>query len=79
MEAKTGQRQKARVKSNLQEIAKDLIELYAKREKAKGFMFSKDTEWQKEFEQKFPYTETNDQLRSIEEMKKRYGKRKANG
>lgn len=61
---------KARVKSNLQEIAKDLIELYAKREKAKGFMFSKDTEWQKEFEQKFPYTETNDQLRSIEEMKK---------
>lgn len=61
---------KARVKSNLQEIAKDLIELYAKREKAKGFIFSKDTEWQKEFEQKFPYTETNDQLRSIEEMKK---------
>lgn len=61
---------KARVKSNLQEIAKDLIELYAKREKSKGFMFSKDTEWQKEFEQKFPYTETNDQLRSIEEMKK---------
>lgn len=61
---------KARVKSNLQEIAKDLIELYARREKAKGFMFSKDTEWQKEFEQKFPYTETNDQLRSIEEMKK---------
>ena len=61
---------KAKVKSNLQEIAKDLIELYAKREKAKGFMFSKDTEWQKEFEEKFPYTETSDQLRSIEEMKK---------
>ena len=61
---------KARVKSNLQEVAKDLIELYAKREKAKGFMFSKDTEWQKEFEEKFPYIETNDQLRSIEEMKK---------
>lgn len=33
-------------------------------------MFSKDTEWQKEFEEKFPYIETNDQLRSIEEMKK---------
>ena len=61
---------KAKVRKNLQEIAKDLIELYAKREKAKGFMFSKDTEWQKEFEEKFPYTETNDQLRSIEEMKK---------
>ena len=61
---------KAKVRSNLQEIAKDLIELYAKREKAKGFMFSKDTEWQKEFEEKFPFIETNDQLRSIEEMKK---------
>jgi len=61
---------KARVKSNLQEIAKDLIELYAKREKARGFMFSKDTEWQKEFEEKFPYVETDDQLRSIEEMKR---------
>ena len=61
---------KAKVRSNLQEIAKDLIELYAKREKTKGFMFSKDTEWQKEFEEKFPYVETNDQLRSIEEMKK---------
>jgi len=61
---------KARVKSNLQEIAKDLIELYAKREKARGYMFSKDTEWQKEFEDKFPFTETDDQLRSIEEMKK---------
>ena len=61
---------KAKVKSNLQEVAKDLIELYAKREKAKGFMFSKDTEWQKEFEEKFPYQETEDQLRSIEEMKK---------
>ena len=61
---------KAKVKSNLQEVAKDLIELYARREKAKGFMFSKDTEWQKEFEEKFPYSETEDQIRSIEEMKK---------
>ncbi len=61
---------KAKVKSNLQEVAKDLIELYAQREKAKGYMFSPDTEWQKEFENKFPYIETNDQLRSIEEMKK---------
>ena len=61
---------KAKVKSNLQEVAKDLIELYAQREKAKGYMFSPDTEWQKEFENKFPYIETDDQLRSIEEMKK---------
>ena len=61
---------KRKVKSNLQEIAKDLILLYAKREKAKGYMFSKDTEWQKQFEEDFPFEETEDQLRSIEEMKK---------
>lgn len=61
---------KQRVKKNLQEIAKDLIELYAKRQKVKGFAFSKDTEWQKQFEDSFPYQETEDQLRSIEETKK---------
>ena len=61
---------KAKVKKNLQEIAKDLIELYAKRQKIKGHAFSKDTPWQKEFEDSFPYQETDDQLRSIEETKK---------
>ena len=61
---------KAKVKKNLQEIAKELIELYAKRQKIKGFAFSKDTPWQKEFEDSFPYAETDDQLRCIEETKK---------
>ncbi len=61
---------KAKVKKNLQEIAKELIELYAKRGKVKGFAFSKDTPWQKEFEDSFPYAETDDQLRCIEETKK---------
>ena len=61
---------KAKVKANLREVAKELVELYAKREKARGYMFSKDTEWQKEFEDKFPYVETDDQVRSINEMKK---------
>ena len=61
---------KTRVKSNLKEVARDLIELYAKRQKAQGFMFSKDTPWQKQFEDNFPYTETDDQLRCIEEVKK---------
>ena len=61
---------KARVKKNLREVARDLIELYAKREKAKGYAFSKDTPWQAEFEGKFPYQETDDQLRCIEEVKK---------
>ena len=61
---------KAKVKKNLREIAKELIELYAKREKAQGYSFSKDTPWQAEFEGKFPYQETDDQLRCIEEVKK---------
>ena len=60
---------KAKVKSNLREVAQNLIELYAKRKNAKGFAFSKDTEWQKQFESDFPYTETDDQLRCIEEVK----------
>ena len=61
---------KARVRKNLQEVAKDLIELYAKRQNVKGFAFSKDTDWQKQFEESFPYSETDDQLRCIEETKK---------
>ena len=61
---------KAKVKKNLREVARELIELYAKREKSQGFSFSKDTEWQNEFEAKFPYQETDDQLRCIEEVKK---------
>ena len=61
---------KAKVKKNLQAIAKELIELYAKRQKIKGFAFSKDTPWQKQFEDSFPYAETDDQLRCIEETKK---------
>lgn len=61
---------KTRVKNNLREVAKELIQLYAKREKVQGFRFSKDTPWQNEFEAKFPYQETDDQLRCIEEVKK---------
>ncbi len=61
---------KAKVKKNLREVARELIELYAKREKAKGFRFSQDTPWQAQFEEQFPYQETEDQLRCIEEVKK---------
>ena len=61
---------KTRVKKNLKEVAKDLIELYAKRQKIKGYAFSKDTDWQRQFEGEFPYQETDDQLRCIEEVKK---------
>ena len=58
-----------KVKNNLRAVAKELISLYARREKSKGFAFSKDTEWQKQFEGSFPYVETDDQLRCIEEVK----------
>ena len=61
---------KSKVKKNLEVIAKDLVELYAKRQHIKGFEFSKDTPWQKQFEDGFPYQETDDQLRCIEEVKK---------
>ncbi len=67
---KEWQETKARVKGNLKTVAKELIELYAKREHAKGFGFSKDTAWQNQFETSFPYQETDDQLRCIEEVKK---------
>ncbi len=60
----------AKVKNNLRAVAKELIELYARREKARGHAFSKDTDWQKQFEENFPYVETDDQLRCIEEVKK---------
>lgn len=61
---------KDRVKKNLREVAKELIELYAKRQKIKGFAFSQDTAWQNQFEDNFLYQETDDQLRCIEEVKK---------
>ena len=53
----------------MQEVAQELLELYAKRQDAKGFVFSNDTEWQKNLEASFPYTETPDQARAIEEVK----------
>ena len=68
--SKEWQETKAKVKGNLRAVAKDLIELYAKREHSKGYAFSKDTPWQRQFEDSFPYQETADQLRCIEEVKK---------
>ncbi len=59
-----------KVKKHLQEIAKDLVELYAKRQKIKGYAYAPDTPWQRQFEDSFPYSETEDQLRCIEEVKK---------
>lgn len=61
---------KNKVRSSVQDIAQDLIELYAKRQEAKGYGFSEDSTLQRDFEAMFPYEETPDQLRSIEEIKK---------
>ncbi|MBO4911403.1 MAG: transcription-repair coupling factor [Butyrivibrio sp.] len=61
---------KNKVKAAVEEVAQDLVELYAKRRETKGFEFSKDTVWQQEFEDAFPYQETEDQLNAIEETKR---------
>ena len=67
---KEWEKTKAKVKSNLREVAEELIKLYAKREKSKGFKFSKDRKDQEEFEYEFIYAETDDQLRCTAEIKK---------
>ena len=60
---------KRKVQSKVEDIADDLIELYAKRESEKGFAFSPDDDLQRQFDDAFPYPETPDQLRSIKEIK----------
>lgn len=60
---------KQRAKKAVEDMAKDLLELYAKRETLKGFAFSKDTVWQRQLEDSFAYEETEAQLRSAEEVK----------
>ncbi len=60
---------KTRVKKAVADIAKDLVELYAKRAQAKGYVYEPDTVWQREFEERFPYEETEDQLKAIEAVK----------
>lgn len=61
---------KARVKKSVQDLAKGLLKLYAARQTLKGHAFSADMPWQRQFEDAFPYEETGDQLRCIEEVKK---------
>jgi transcription-repair coupling factor (superfamily II helicase) len=63
------ERTKLRVRRAVADLANELIEIYAARESAPGFSFSPDTVWQRELEESFPYTETPDQARTIEEVK----------
>lgn len=63
------QRTRSNVKRAVKDMAKELIALYAKREQSKGFAFYKDDEIQHDFEDRFPYVETDDQLNAIAEIK----------
>jgi len=60
---------KSRVKAAVEEMADELIALYAKRQNLKGYAFSPDSSWQQEFEDSFPHEETNDQLQAVDEIK----------
>ena len=61
---------KAKARKAVQSMAEDLVALYAKRAAAQGFVYGADTIWQREFEERFPYEETDDQLHAIEDVKK---------
>ncbi len=63
-------KQKTRAKKAVKDLAKGLTKLYAERQRCPGFAFSQDSPWQREFEEAFPYSETDDQLRAIAEIKK---------
>ncbi len=67
---------KRKVSSKIEDIADDLIKLYAARESEKGYAFGPDDAYQKEFENAFPYSETDDQLRSAAEIKRDMEKEK---
>ena len=60
---------KKKAKAAAKDLAQGLIQLYAQRKRLPGYAFSPDSPWQQEFEDSFPYTETDDQLRCIEEIK----------
>lgn len=66
----TWERTKTRVKAKMRDMADELLKLYAQRRMAEGFRFSPDSNWQREFEDAFEFTETKDQLASIQQIKK---------
>ncbi|MDR0494734.1 MAG: DEAD/DEAH box helicase, partial [Treponema sp.] len=67
--SKSWESRKRRVKESVEDIARQLIELYSKRKRSQGFAFPRDSEWQTMFEAAFPFEETEDQLRCVEEIK----------
>jgi transcription-repair coupling factor (superfamily II helicase) len=67
--SKSWENRKGRVKQSVEDIARRLITLYSKRKQAQGYAFPRDSEWQTMFEASFPFEETEDQLRCVEEIK----------
>ncbi len=66
----TWQRTKSRVKARMRDMAGELLKLYAQRKLARGYAFSADSNWQREFEDSFEHTETEDQIRAVAEIKR---------
>ena len=64
------QRTKNKVKASVEKLAEGLLQIYARRKSQEGYAFAPDDQWQKEFEDAFPYVETEDQLRAIEDVKR---------
>ena len=68
--SKEWEKTKTKVRTAIDVVAKDLVELYALRQQSEGFRYGEDTVWQREFEEMFPFEETEDQLNAIEDTKK---------
>jgi transcription-repair coupling factor (superfamily II helicase) len=64
------ERTRKKVAESIQDLAEDLLQLYAHRESREGYAFSPDTPWQSQFEDEFPFRETPDQLKAVNEVKK---------
>ena len=67
---KEWEKTKTRVRGAVSQVAKDLVELYARRQQTEGYQYGLDTVWQREFEEMFPFEETQDQLQAIEDTKR---------
>ncbi len=67
--SKEWEKTKTKVRSAVNEVAKDLVELYAIRQQSRGYVYGRDTVWQREFEEMFPFEETEDQLAAIADTK----------
>ena len=68
--SKEWEKTKTKVRSAVSEVAKDLVQLYAVRQMSEGYTYGPDTVWQREFEEMFPFEETQDQLQAIEDTKR---------